>query len=247
MTQIIVSSGTTFVSTTIPVNSTYIVEGSGTLDIVNGGTVSGLITVSSGGIAILESGGSVVHGNTTVSSGGTFEFVGLNASGFGVSATSGATVELGPGAYRNTPYTLSGGVTGIVLSGGADFGLTVLSGATGIVESGGTASGYTVSAGGIAILQAGGVVSGATVSSGGTDFVSGIASNTVVGSGRIAISPPAEQLLPPLSRVVERSNCSAGQSRSSDGHQFRRHFGARLGLRLECLGGANVEWRDRRE
>ena len=49
MTTITVSSGTTIVSTRIPKTIGYLVEGSGTLDVVHGGTVSGLITISNGG------------------------------------------------------------------------------------------------------------------------------------------------------------------------------------------------------
>src|ERR1700683_2853096 len=45
MTTITISSGTTTVSTTIPLTTHHVVEGSGTLDVANGGTVSGLITV----------------------------------------------------------------------------------------------------------------------------------------------------------------------------------------------------------
>ena len=51
MPTITISSGTTNVSTPIPNTTAYIVEGppGGTLDIVSGGVVSGLITVSNGG------------------------------------------------------------------------------------------------------------------------------------------------------------------------------------------------------
>jgi hypothetical protein len=43
-----ISSGTTTVSSST--SSSYLVEDTGTLDIVNGGTVSGLVTVESGGV-----------------------------------------------------------------------------------------------------------------------------------------------------------------------------------------------------
>ena len=64
MPTITISSGTTTVSTAIPTTTAYIVEGSGTLDVVNGGTVSGLITVSGGGIVYVSSGGKTL--DTTV-------------------------------------------------------------------------------------------------------------------------------------------------------------------------------------
>jgi autotransporter passenger strand-loop-strand repeat protein len=83
---ITISSGTTTVSNST--GSSYIVEGSGTLDVVSGGIVSGLITISSGGTVNNSSSGGVLSttishggienvssggtaGNTTVSSGGT--------------------------------------------------------------------------------------------------------------------------------------------------------------------------------
>ena len=69
MTTIIVSSGTTDVST--PTSSAYIVEHSGTLDIINGGTVSGLVTVSSGGLVNVSSGGTDFSAN--ISKGGTVD------------------------------------------------------------------------------------------------------------------------------------------------------------------------------
>src|SRR5580700_3948546 len=100
MTTILVSSGTTVVSTTIPSTTAYVVEGSGTLEIASGGTVSGLISVSRGGTVVLESGGSTA-GNTTnltVSSGGTFEFIGLDTSAVDFKPLSGATIEFGSGA-----------------------------------------------------------------------------------------------------------------------------------------------------
>jgi hypothetical protein len=48
MSQIVVSSGVTTVST-VDASNTYLVEGSGTLIVLDGGLVSGLITISQGG------------------------------------------------------------------------------------------------------------------------------------------------------------------------------------------------------
>ena len=67
MTTIIVNSGTTSVSTAIPTTSNYLVEGSGTLDILNGGVVAGTI-ISAGGSENVFPGG--IDSSATVSSGG---------------------------------------------------------------------------------------------------------------------------------------------------------------------------------
>jgi autotransporter passenger strand-loop-strand repeat protein len=68
MTTIIVSSGSTLVSTPIPNTTAYLVEGTGALDVLSGGTVSGPITVKAGGLVTVSSGGKVL--STVISSGG---------------------------------------------------------------------------------------------------------------------------------------------------------------------------------
>jgi autotransporter passenger strand-loop-strand repeat protein len=69
MTTIIVGfEATTVVSTSIPPTTNYIVESLGTLNIVSGGVVSGLITISAEGTVKVSSGGTVL--DTLVSSGG---------------------------------------------------------------------------------------------------------------------------------------------------------------------------------
>jgi hypothetical protein len=73
MPTITISSGTTTVNSPISGDTSYIVEGSGTLDVVNDGTVSGLITISSGGIS-----GATVN----VSSGGTTLDTMIDVNGF---------------------------------------------------------------------------------------------------------------------------------------------------------------------
>jgi autotransporter passenger strand-loop-strand repeat protein len=67
-TIIVDSDAPTVVSTSIPPTTNYIVEGIGTLDIVSGGFVSGLITISAGGTVNVSSGGTTL--DTLVSSGG---------------------------------------------------------------------------------------------------------------------------------------------------------------------------------
>ena len=59
MSQIVVSSGTTSVST-IDASNTYFVEGSGTLDILDGGLISSLVTVYQGGVMLISSGGTTL-------------------------------------------------------------------------------------------------------------------------------------------------------------------------------------------
>ena len=54
MSTITISSGATKVSSPISNTTGYLVEGSGTLEIVAGGIVSGLITISSGGQVDVE-------------------------------------------------------------------------------------------------------------------------------------------------------------------------------------------------
>ena len=56
MSQIIVSGVTSSV-TAVDASNTYLVESGGTLDILNGGLVSGLITVSQGGTLNVYAGG----------------------------------------------------------------------------------------------------------------------------------------------------------------------------------------------
>jgi hypothetical protein len=51
MPTITISSRTTSATTAIANTTAYLVEGSGTLDVAGGGTVSGVITISSGGRA----------------------------------------------------------------------------------------------------------------------------------------------------------------------------------------------------
>jgi hypothetical protein len=54
--SLIIVSGTTSSVTTVDSTNSYVVESGGVLDILNGGVVSGLITVSSGGTAIVSGG-----------------------------------------------------------------------------------------------------------------------------------------------------------------------------------------------
>jgi autotransporter passenger strand-loop-strand repeat protein len=66
MSEIIVSGGTTSV-TSVDASDTYLVESGGTLAILNGGLVSGLVTVDQGGAVNVSSGGTAL--STTISGG----------------------------------------------------------------------------------------------------------------------------------------------------------------------------------
>src|SRR6478736_6417073 len=103
-----VSAGTAFVSTHIAAGTSYVVKGSGTLDVVNGGVVSGPITVRGFPATVNVSSGGIVSGPLTISdtrvqvySGGTTEqttivdFGGLFVSG-GV-VNSGGKQNIGSG------------------------------------------------------------------------------------------------------------------------------------------------------
>ena len=71
MTTIVVSGSTTStVSTHIPSGTSYVVLAGGTLDVVSGGIVSGLVTISLGGTEHISSGGLVL--NTSIGGGSAF-------------------------------------------------------------------------------------------------------------------------------------------------------------------------------
>jgi hypothetical protein len=81
----------------------------------------------------------VLSGTTTVTSGGAIEFIATDASNNGLKLLSGATGELGSGAFLSGAQ-ISKGVTLIVLAGGTAFGGTISAGALAIVENGGAVS-----------------------------------------------------------------------------------------------------------
>src|SRR5882672_7940397 len=108
MTITTISSGTTTVSTLVLPPDGFLVEGSGTLEIVNGGTIVGPVTISSGGNTNVRSGGLLYA--PVVSSAGTETIF------FGGSAGSGA---------------VSGGGILNVSSGGTDISTTLLADSSG--------------------------------------------------------------------------------------------------------------------
>ena len=147
MTTITISNGTTTVSAPIDVTTGYTVEDSGILDVVSGGTISGLIEITSAGTVNIGSGGEAL--NTTVSSGGALEL-------FSGGVADGTIV--------------SGGLE-IVSAVGSDLGAQIVSGEQDVY---GTASGVTIFTGSQAV-EAGGTASGTIVSGGGLESVSSAA------------------------------------------------------------------------
>jgi autotransporter passenger strand-loop-strand repeat protein len=115
---------------------------SGGTEIVSAGVLSG-VTLSTGGVVVVRSGGlavidsgSTLSGATVVSSGGTIEFVGINAHNEPLQLLSGATGELGAGAFLSG-VQISRGLTLVILSGGTAFGGTISAGGVAILEPGG--------------------------------------------------------------------------------------------------------------
>ena len=141
---ITISSGTTTVSGPIP--NAYVVEDSGTLDIVSGGVVSGVITISGGGQVVVSSGGEAFDavlfsgGTLTVASGGTASGVSVGSGGgvevFNGGSLVGSDVNNGTVNYDITgSATFSGTLTGsstLVVSGGGH--LDVVSAYTGAAQ-----------------------------------------------------------------------------------------------------------------
>jgi len=164
MTTLTISSGTTSVSSAISNTTGYLVEGSGTLDIVGGGIVSGLITISGGGQVDVASGGDALNivvsdgGSLIVASGGIVTGVGAGVTGAGV----GTVVNSGSiGAIGGDGVDLQfgGSVTNAAagsITGGS--GIYVNFGAGTVVNSGSIAG--TAGGGHGVDLQFGGSVTG---------------------------------------------------------------------------------------
>ena len=206
--QVVISSGTTSVSTSDP--TLYIVEGSGTLDVVNGGTVTSA-TISAGGVISVTSGGAT--SDTTVSSGGVEV---LTSGGFDISATvqnGGTTIVSGDGTLDIS--SASTVLDGAVFSSGSILDLIGVSGtpptsgypdlldgtilkvnSNSIIEIssggqfGGTLDARLVSGGVLEILSSG-AASSITISSGSIEYVSSGGVNgaaTISNGGQLIIS-----------------------------------------------------------
>jgi autotransporter passenger strand-loop-strand repeat protein len=175
MPTITISSGTTIVSTPIPNTTAYMVEGTGTLDVDNGGTVSGLITVSSGGHLAVSSGGKALDvlvssgGDVTVASGGSVTSAGnaiTGSGGPGVVINSGTISGMGTdgvGVYLHAGGFITNAADGSIT--GADIGIIVLGNAGTVVNSGTiSASRFQLLAGGVEMAAGGTVTNAASAS-----------------------------------------------------------------------------------
>jgi autotransporter passenger strand-loop-strand repeat protein len=139
--------------------------GAGSALAVSGTLVSA--TVSSGGVAQIQSGG--VASGTEIGSGGT-----QVVNGGGVASdtvvTDGGTQVVGAGGTASASIITSGGVQAIA-SGGTASASVISEGGTQAIGSGGTASGSIISSGGTELVQSGGQTVGAFVAAGGTEAV----------------------------------------------------------------------------
>jgi autotransporter passenger strand-loop-strand repeat protein len=148
MTTIVISSGTTIVSTAIPATTDYLVENSATLEIASGGSVSST-TVDAGGLLDVLAGGiandSTVSGDLTIY--GTVVGLTVNAGGLAVVEAGGVlegtvaaqgTLDYGDGLDNTSLLTIAGtagntaslAVTGLLFNSGtldvgADASVTV--------------------------------------------------------------------------------------------------------------------------
>ncbi len=149
-----------------------------TVEIFSGQTSTG-ITVLSGGIETVESGGTAI--NTVVSSGGSLVVL---SDGF-----ADPTV-----IYTGGSETISAGGTdtGAQISGGTQFdygpatGATIFTGSQ-VVRSGGVAKTTAVFSGGTELIDPGGTGSGTIISSGGSEIVFGIETSGTILSGAFAV------------------------------------------------------------
>jgi hypothetical protein len=71
--SLIIVSGTTTSITSVDASNTYLVESGGVLDILNGGLVSGLISVVQGGELVVSAGGTALSATIDPLAAGTFD------------------------------------------------------------------------------------------------------------------------------------------------------------------------------
>jgi autotransporter passenger strand-loop-strand repeat protein len=200
-TIIVDSDAPTVVSTSIPPTTNYIVEGIGTLDIVSGGFVSGLITISAGGTVNVSSGGTTL--DTLVSSGGlqqvinggiaidtvvesVFDVFSEGFANFVTIGSNGRSFVDGAGTEEENTAILFGGQQ-IVQSGGFAFLTAIDSGGTQENFGQATLDGTTISSGGMLFLSSAGTALFTT--NAGTEDVSlgGITSSPVVVAGGLEV------------------------------------------------------------
>src|ERR1700722_4956964 len=176
MTTITISSGVTSnVSTPIPNTTAYLVEGTGALDVLSGGTVSGAITVKGGGQVTVSSGGKVL--STVISSGGAEVDFGT-ASNTTIGGHGSQTVEAG--GFASNTFVDAGGEQDVF---GSASGTTVETSGLEVVKSGGFTINTTIVNGGTLLVSSGGVVDPTRIFAGGTEIVSGTDNGAQISGG----------------------------------------------------------------
>jgi autotransporter passenger strand-loop-strand repeat protein len=253
VSTITVSSGTTVVLSQIPGSTDYIVEGSGALVVANGGAVSGLITISSGGSANVSSGSTVLQ--TTIDSGG-FELVyeglavrttisngGLQDVDAGLATLTtignGGTQNVYGGTARNT--TISGGGSQVVYDGGTA-GTTFVRGNM-QVSSGGIAIITELYEGGLQYVYSGGSDIGAAISSAAEQYVFGTDISTTINRDGIQRidggTASGTTISSGGSQVVEDGGIAVGAKISGGGSQLVYDGGTASGATIGN-GGASI-------
>ena len=127
MTTIVISSGTTIVSTAIPATTSYLVENTATLEIASGGSV-GSTTVDAGGLLDVLAGGiandSTISGDLTIY--GTADGLTVNAGGVAIVEAGGVvqgtvaaqgTLEYNDGLDNTGLLTITGNAASLAVTG----------------------------------------------------------------------------------------------------------------------------------
>lgn len=190
----LVSTAPVSVTSATTTSMGYVVLGSGVLDVVGGGNVSGQITIGNGGVVDVLNGATTQH--TDILSGGVQYDYGnasdtiVRAGGqqhvyFGGNA-DGTTVEAG--GYQDvyssstvTNVTLKGQQQ--VLAGGSAIDTTVTSGGYQYVGNGGHTEGTVIDTGGLQYVDTGATADD-TVINGGFQFVNGSSNGGSIGGGQ---------------------------------------------------------------
>ncbi|KQT03050.1 MULTISPECIES: AIDA repeat-containing protein [unclassified Bradyrhizobium] len=171
----------------------YVVLGSGVLDVVSGGNVSGQITIGNGGVVVLNGGTTqhteILNGGVQYDYGNASDTI-VRAGGqqhvyFGGKA-DGTTVEAG--GYQDvyssstvTNVTLKGQQQ--VLAGGSAIDTTVTSGGYQYVGNGGHTERTVIETGGLQYVDTGATTDD-TVINGGFQFVNGSSTGGSIGGGQ---------------------------------------------------------------
>ncbi len=190
MTTELVSSGTTTVSAST--NTTYVVVAPGTLEVANGGVVTGATAVGTGSLILIDAGGTA--NSSTIVGGTQFNYGTVN----GAVITSGGVQHVYGGGTANNVTIAAGSYQDIwngtvngstlagyrqVLAGGVANATVIVSGGDEFVAAGGTTNGTIITAKGLQYVAADGTANGTQVNNGGYQYVLGTGNNAVVYGG----------------------------------------------------------------